>query len=103
MLDVSKIPKVYENQIEQKAFENAVQCLYYGFKKSDWNSLCLGKCKQNEIWKKAKDFWKSTEHGHFCHQCKYFVNKMNLCTQSELPVRVVALDAACSYFEEDKN
>lgn len=101
MFDVSKIPKEFECQIEQKAFENAVQCLYYGFNKSDWNSLCLGKCKQNEIWKRANKYLKDTHNGRFCHACKYFVKNLNLCNYS-VPVSCMALDEACMYFEEDK-
>ena len=99
MFDEKQIPMVYKNRTEQTAFQHAVTCIYYGFDRSCWNYLCLDKCKQNEVWKKACDFWKSKKNGHFCEDCKYFVKDLNLCNYS-VPVSCMALDETCIYFEE---
>lgn len=45
--------RVYEDDTEQAAYENALDCLTYGVSKADWNSLDLPDEKANEIWKKA--------------------------------------------------
>lgn len=102
MFDEKQIPMVYKNRTEQTAFEHAVTCMYYGFDRSCWNYLCLDKCKQNEVWKKACDFWKSKKNSHFCEDCKYFVNQLNSHCTHGIPCICHPKDAACSDFEEVK-
>ena len=43
----------YKDRQKQAAYENAYDCLYYGYGKSYWNSCGLDKQSQNEVWKQA--------------------------------------------------
>ena len=42
------------NEIIQAAYENACDCLYYGYGKSAWNNCGLPKPTANMIWERAK-------------------------------------------------
>lgn len=46
-------PRAYEDDKEQAAYENAIECLTYGVGKSDWDSCDLPEDKASEIWRKA--------------------------------------------------
>lgn len=39
--------------LEIAAFENALDCLYYGYGKKYWNNCGLDKETSDKIWKKA--------------------------------------------------
>ena len=41
---------------EQKAFENACACLYYGYSRKDWNSCGLSEEDATRIWKDAFNY-----------------------------------------------
>lgn len=48
-----------KNDIERCAFENACDCLYFGYGKKYWNSCGLDEERAKEIWKMA--FYKMAE------------------------------------------
>ena len=43
----------FKNKVEQYAFENACDCLYYGFGRKIWNNLGLDKETSDRIWQLA--------------------------------------------------
>lgn len=43
------------SELERAAFENAIECLYYGYGKKSWNNLGLDKETSDKIWEKAKE------------------------------------------------
>lgn len=45
--------RMYEDQIKQIAFENAYDCLYYGYGRKYWDSQGLSKEEADEVWKAA--------------------------------------------------
>ena len=45
--------KTYKDPIKQAAFENAYDCLYYGYGKSYWDSCGLSESDAKKVWKKA--------------------------------------------------
>lgn len=47
------IMRTYKDPIKQAAFENAYDCLYYGYGKSYWNSCGLSESDAKKVWKKA--------------------------------------------------
>ena len=49
----------YKDKQKQVAYENAYDCLYYGYDKGYWNSCGLDEQSSNEVWKQAfKDICK---------------------------------------------
>ena len=58
MTTQQKIKTVFTgNTVKRNAFENALECLYYGNGKSDWNDCGLKtESDRNEVWDKAKYF-----------------------------------------------
>lgn len=45
--------RVYNDTNKQAAFENACDCLYYGFSRKYWNSCNLPKEDADEVWQRA--------------------------------------------------
>lgn len=45
--------RVYNDDDKQAAFENACDCLYYGFSRKYWNSCGLSEQDADEVWKRA--------------------------------------------------
>lgn len=43
----------YKERQKQAAYENAYDCLYYGYGKSYWNNCELDEQSSNEVWKQA--------------------------------------------------
>lgn len=46
----------FTNDQEQAAFENACDCLYYGFGRSYWNACGLPEEEAAQVWQKAIDY-----------------------------------------------
>lgn len=51
----TKIKRQYKNDKEEAAFENAIDCLVYGYGWSDWEAYDLPVTKKKEIWHHAID------------------------------------------------
>lgn len=47
------IKQRYTDIIMQNAYENAYDCLYYGYGRSFWNNYGLDEKTSNKIWNKA--------------------------------------------------
>lgn len=45
--------KRYKSIQKQAAYENAYDCLYYGYGKSVWNNCGLDEDTSNEVWNQA--------------------------------------------------
>lgn len=43
----------YSDIQKQAAYENAYDCLYYGYGKSTWNNCGLDEDTSNEVWNQA--------------------------------------------------
>lgn len=46
----------FTNEQEQAAFENALDCLYYGFGRSYWNACGLPEEEATQVWEEARTF-----------------------------------------------
>ena len=44
---------MFNNAEKQRAFENAISCLYNGYWKEDWNSCELSEWESEEVWNAA--------------------------------------------------
>lgn len=51
-----KVPRMYKDNIEEIAFENAVDCLIYGYGKKYWDNQELDEETSKKIWMTARDF-----------------------------------------------
>ena len=51
-----KVPRMYQDNIKEVAFENAVDCLIYGYGKKYWDNQELDKQTSESIWATAKTF-----------------------------------------------
>jgi hypothetical protein len=49
------IKRQYEDNKMECAFENAIDCLVYGYGKNVWNSYDLSENDKIEVWNKAKN------------------------------------------------
>lgn len=47
------IKKRYGDRQKQSAYENAYDCLYYGYEKSVWNNYELDEETSKEVWNQA--------------------------------------------------
>ena len=45
--------KRYKEMNKQAAYENAYDCLYYGYGRKYWNSCGLEESEANEVWNQA--------------------------------------------------
>lgn len=45
-----------EDKRKQIAYENAIDCLYYGYGWKEWDSLNLTEEEKKEIWEKAIEY-----------------------------------------------
>lgn len=43
----------YKDNLMQQAYNNACDCLYYGYGKKWWNSCGIDENAQNEVWSQA--------------------------------------------------
>lgn len=48
--------RVYEDNVKEAAYENACDCLYYGYGKQDWNNCGLSDNEAKIVWNKAYDY-----------------------------------------------
>ena len=49
------IKRQYEDYTKECAFENAIDCLVYGYGQNVWNSCGLEEKDKIEVWNKAKN------------------------------------------------
>ena len=51
-----KVPRMYEDNIKEIAFENAIDCLIYGYGKKYWDNQELDEETSKKTWITARDF-----------------------------------------------
>lgn len=47
--------RVYQDDSKEAAYENACDCLYYGYGKQYWNNCGLSETDSNIVWSEARN------------------------------------------------
>ena len=50
------MPQIYEDSRKQKAFQNAVDCIYNGYRKENWDDCNVDPWERDGIWINAKRY-----------------------------------------------